>query len=1063
MNVTRESLYRVRLSLEKDKDAAHRAAEQERQARLKVEKRNQSVGASLDRYRNLATRLKDTLAKLGERYDQQVELTEQVRKEMHQRERQMKEVRDEFDSLHKKISDEVQARRTDRLNADLTRAEDARKFGSTIQQLTQQVQSSQDELAALQAALAAKDEEMQQTHQRMDETSNQHRLSFQELQHRFNKLQRDHEELINLKKTTDESLKTQMGLNSQLSLQLANVKQLLKFEEDKNSGLSTFKAKVSDLSTRLNQDKKISIMTIASLLSTSQTHRIEVNRYRQILKYVLVACFVKLYKLKKSTRQLHYQISELLVNILEGHVLANSAGGSGTQVNQTITLIPTATATVTATVAPTTSASPTTEASNNDENTNLDSTEASNTANTTTAISDASYQLMKKTLQRKKKDYLDSILKKTSVGGIPTLNAGTSVFGTISNKSASVGGSMKLHDLLQSLEEEVWKLKQPFEEVQHRIFHWKSTSEAFFQRSIALTAEILEMKKKVEQTELQNSTLRTVLQKHNNEYDTVLSVNSSLKLEIARYKNEIQAYRQTTKQLEIVGDVVGTKRAEIENIESKIVLQKAQLQYLQQRYIDTASALNAILTQQHPTTVPSAVSTNGTNSTIELAPPPPPPHYPPPTPSAYKASPSMTQLLNSTLGFTRSGSIESMLSSSPSLLSHSQSHIPLPHESPEAHHIASLRNLTQAQHDLALAEYEKWKRVQFVLENQAEHQSFDLKKGSHRSRRKDPLVAELSSLNEVASLRIDDNYARVFSKRHYTPGDPLLDQLDGGRNVRDGDKDLIFDELPPSARSRAEDEEAKSAMLATATLRVKQIKNNMGRTHQGSARSFYSNNHSRNSTDIAPNGALTSIGGQAHAVVGGGGVLGVLGLAPLSVYSSFVPQPSTSEAAAPGFSRTLMLLKQAKNNVHVNDKYTSDFLPRLESGRQELATVYGVEPKPHSARAPHRPTHPSSSHPSSSTPGSPSSARFHPFGLQTPPSSYAHPSTRAPASGQQDRNSSRSLTQHQSATSLQANHNNDSAANNRSHQTNATEVPTINATVHLRPLRSHPSAPPTLN
>jgi CRP-like cAMP-binding protein len=919
---TRESLYRVRLALEKDKDAAHRLAEEERAARLKVEKRNQSVGASLERYKNLAARFKDALTKAGERAEQQSREMDDLRV-------QMAGLQDEFDTSHASHHAVQQ-----RLNQEIHNRSSAARAAIEAREMAaaQYEKASAAQSAELTTVLArGVDLELQLAHMAEEVTAAKALASecttaaettSSEYKARIQAMQTEFDELAASKKLSDEQWKHQMGLASQLGIQLANLKTSLKEEQEKVASAVVWKHKATELTAQLQAEKKESLATMATFRATTNSLNLDIFRYSQVLRYVTIACFVKLYKLKKSTKHLHIQISDLLVNILEGHVLATSAAGI--------------------------------QGASQSEGSSPDST----------------LQLIKKSLQRKKRNYLDAVLKKTSGGGSVNSATTTGWSALFASSGSRRPADIKIHDLLLSLEEEVYKLKRPFDEVAERIQHWKRTSESFFSRNIELTSLILAFKKKLSQLTVQNTTLKSVLTKHNSEYESVLAANAALKLEIARFKNEIAAYKASARLLEVAADVVGARKAEMENVESRIVLQKAQLAYVQQRYVETVDALNAAVTSH---------SNHASHRTLDLSPPKGGPHFPPPAPSAYNASPSMTQLLESTLGFTRSASFDSFNGTG-------TIHVPAPHEDPEFHHTASLRGLHQTQQDLALAEFEKWKRLQFVLENQPE----ESKKRVRKPKNPDPLVSSLASLSEVASLRIEDSYASVF----------------------DVDDDVSFDELAPRHRSRAEEEESKSAMLASPTLRVKEIKNNMGRSllgDLGSVRSnnnYHSNNHSRNSTDIGQNAAFTSVGGVAHTTVGGGGVAAVLGVAPHTSYSSFAPQPSTSEQLAPGFSRTLMLLKKPTTAPAGAARGMTSTLPRLDGVQHDYANVYGIDNGAGLSRTMH---------------GSPSSTRSsRSQGIMlASPSSYHHPASASiPSSSTPERNSFRGHLQYQSSTSL---------------------------------------------
>jgi hypothetical protein len=159
-----------------------------------------------------------------------------------------------------------------------------------------------------------------------------------------------------------------------------------------------------------------------------------------------------------------------------------------------------------------------------------------------------------------------------------------------------------------------------------------------------------------------------------------------------------------------------------------------------------------------------------------------------------------------------------------------------------------------------------------------------------------------------------NNYDSIFSARNYTEQDPLFDPHD--RLTRNTSRQPLH----VSRTEEEEDEESKQA--ASPSQRIRVIKTNMGRSvalgDTSSLRSnnnYHSNTHSRNSTDIAQNGALHSVGASPANAIAGGAASPALIATAMSSYSSFAPSATTSEKAAPDYSRTLLLLKGAPATV----------------------------------------------------------------------------------------------------------------------------------------------------
>jgi len=219
---------------------------------------------------------------------------------------------------------------------------------------------------------------------------------------------------------------------------LSSVQLRLNETEQQLETARAWKTNWVDAQNQLEQERKTFRIKHEEWIRTSKELEKEIRQYKTILKTFTITIYAKEWKLRRMLCTLHKRVSELLLATLEEHY--NTA--TGKEIDQS--------------------------------NPNLFGAGiggANQSALVLASSSPSSPSILApsfKSVRKRKKAYLDSL---------------------------SRGGSARLHDVVSSLDEEVTKLRGPFEEVRERCLHWRATSESFFQRNIDLASKLMALEK----------------------------------------------------------------------------------------------------------------------------------------------------------------------------------------------------------------------------------------------------------------------------------------------------------------------------------------------------------------------------------------------------------------------------------------------------------------------------------------------------------------------------------------------------------------------------------------
>ena len=726
------------------------------------------------------------------------------------------------------------------------------------------------------------------------------------------------------------------GQVSQLSLALAQARQQLSEEQERGMKYLPFKARAAELAAELAREKKAALHSATQLLARISALEQRAHRYKKLLLMVTTSAFVKLYKLKKSTRSLHLQISEMLVNILEGHLVATGVNAGMHMGAATAT----ATATLSATaVASTNTAGASTSSGVTGSNIGVSSSGHGHAFSS--GRSDPNV-LLRKNLQRKKRLYLESVVKRTAgfvasaaPSGTPAPRGSAAAAALAAAATADPGvfrrGGMSIHELIISLEEELFKLRRPFEEVQGAAAHWRATGEAFFARALELRGATLNLQESLKASQAHIDALQSAAQQHQKERDTLQATNEALQADLSRARSGMTALKVQARTLVEASDVVGARKEQLAQLDSALASHQRQLKFVQSRFVDTVEALRTITAamgppiahaQTMPTTQQQQQHISSMKDLLQRAEPPKAgPHFPPPLPSPPASaaavgangghSASMAQLLASTFGVHFSASVSASASassasdspngpstavsstanlfaptSSPPLApsqapvpgssrsvssaASAASLIPLVHSNPELYHSRSLQLFHETeQQSMALREFEKWQALQFVLENSKQPPSIAISSAAASNKnKKGSGGGDRDQLAESLSAMPEVSALQIHDNYASIELAATSEPGSGPSGAPSGGG------IQGLNRSRAQEEEEskQSADLSTAGGRVRMVKG----LHAGWA--------------------------TASSRSGSGS-----GSGPSSTYSSFAPKATTTEKAASDFSQTMLL------------------------------------------------------------------------------------------------------------------------------------------------------------
>jgi CRP-like cAMP-binding protein len=454
----REGLYRARMALEQSKEAVNKAAAAEKAAQMQQEQYN--LTARVSRYKLLSERLKTGLQAQVNQNQALTQQLEETRAELERTSASLQVSFAEHDKIFAKYSTAQSAREA---------AEKAllNQRGSLQAERDRELASVRAELGEVLSRRVDLELEIDRTRTEsatkiaaITERAVAVEATVADAQAKQQAAQQQMEHAVTAQAKAEETAKRILNDNSMLQMQLTLAQVQLKEEIERNHTAQPWKARAADLQLLLESQKKHMMATISQLVAKAATLQHDLARFRQILLYVTASAFVKLYQVKKSARSLHLQISEMLVSVLEAHLLATGAtaaaeGASG---------------------------------------------EGAGSAG---IGGETGLQLLRKNLARKKRHYLDHIFRQSDGSG--------------------GSGSGSILTLIASLEDEVYKLRRPFEEVQERVGHWRRTSEAFCSRTVELTAEVVKLREQHVAHEQQQAHMQELMQRHNAEYSALLT------------------------------------------------------------------------------------------------------------------------------------------------------------------------------------------------------------------------------------------------------------------------------------------------------------------------------------------------------------------------------------------------------------------------------------------------------------------------------------------------------------------------------------------------------------
>jgi len=105
--------------------------------------------------------------------------------------------------------------------------------------------------------------------------------------------------------------------------------------------------------------------------------------------------------------------------------------------------------------------------------------------------------------------------------------------------SALLSSRIRPREILSSLHDEVTRLRAPLEESLERVAHWKRTSEAFFARSIELTAQKNEMERALTQTSSKIDHAKLLMRRERGEQEEMAQRNVELMRANAALRTEL--------------------------------------------------------------------------------------------------------------------------------------------------------------------------------------------------------------------------------------------------------------------------------------------------------------------------------------------------------------------------------------------------------------------------------------------------------------------------------------------------------------------------------------------
>lgn len=253
--------------------------------------------------------------------------------------------------------------------------------------------------------------------------------------------------------------------------------------EEKLSVSLQWKMKALEFQSALESEKKRHARSNEEMGKKAHDAQEDLLHYKKILKFFSIAIFMKEYRIRRQMVSLHRKVSEMLMNTLEEHY-QNSNNPSNPHGSSSI--------------------SSATHSSSLGGMSGLSSGSTSLSLGLANSARGKDKAQTFKSIRKRKRVYLDSLMRT----------------------------NIKLRDILSSLDDEVSKLKAPFEEVQERVRHWRATSESFFQRNIDLASKLMTLEKSYNDIIQQKESLTHSLKLHHRDLERLQQRHADLNAKV---------------------------------------------------------------------------------------------------------------------------------------------------------------------------------------------------------------------------------------------------------------------------------------------------------------------------------------------------------------------------------------------------------------------------------------------------------------------------------------------------------------------------------------------------
>lgn len=333
-----------------------------------------------------------------------------------------------------------------------------------------------------------------------------------------------------------ESLEADHASLSKLSedqkLALASLSAKILDLEEKLAAAMSWKLKALEFQSGLDAEKKRHVRLAAEWAKREGELSHELRQYKTLLKVFSVSIYAKEFRVRKLIGTLHKRVSEMLLTTLEEHY----STATGREKNMASNASAGASAGGQSTAKGTSGSGGSTVGSI-----------GSSTASTF------------KSVRKRKKLYLDNLLRPSS----------------------------KLRDIVLSLEDEVSKLRGPFEEIRERCLHWRATSESFFQRNIDLASRLMTLDKSLADSSAIQNSLTSQVKNASKELERARSQQQQAEERNQRGSKDDKDHSKSSALI-----AVGGNKHELEMLEARCTVLRVHVQQLEQHYLNLQLAIH---------------------------------------------------------------------------------------------------------------------------------------------------------------------------------------------------------------------------------------------------------------------------------------------------------------------------------------------------------------------------------------------------------------------------------------------------------------------------------------